>query len=485
MSDHDPTTSPDPEAEREAKKEAHRKAYAKAYRKANKNKLRARDRLRFYKMTQADFDAMLLKQEGKCAICHEPFNDEVPHVDHCHETKKVRALLCRKCNVALGHFGDDPVQAQAAAMYLDSHGAKRGRPSGSTKCPSYRLHKASGQAVVTIDRHDRYLGVHGTPESRLRYERLITAWMQGEPAPARESESSDITVAEVCVQYLRWAEVYYVKDGKPTTELGNVKRAIKALRESYPCLPAKEFSPLKLKTVRQRFIDGGLCRTDCNRFTGIVARIFRYAVENELIPPDVAHGLEAVKALAKGRCDAPETDPVLPVEQDAIDATLPHLSTRDRAMIKIQLLLACRPGELVSMRSREIDRSEAVWIYRPRLHKTMHKGKDRIIPIGPRARLLLAPWLPEDDPDRFVWRSQRGGHVSVAAYGAAIRAACQKAGIPAWSPNRLRHSGATRIRQQASLDAAQVILGHSSVHMTETYAERNLDAARRIAAEVG
>jgi len=356
--------------------------------------------------------------------------------------------------------------------------------TNSTRPPSYRLHKASGQAVVTIDRKDRYLGVHGTPESRLRYERLITAWMQGEPAPARESESSDITVAEVCIQYLRWAEGYYVKDARPTTELGNVKRAIKALRESYPCLPAKEFSPLKLKTVRQRFIDGGLCRTDCNRFTGIVARIFRYAVENELIPPDVAHGLEAVKSLAKGRCEAPETDPVLPVEEEAVDATLSHLSTRDRAMVKIQLFLACRPGELATMRPREIDRSEAVWIYRPRLHKTMHKGKDRIIPIGPRARLMLAPWLP-DDPDRFVWRSQRGGHVSVAGYGAAIRAACSKAGIPAWSPNQLRHSGATRIRQQASLDAAQVILGHSSVHMTETYAERNLDAARRIAAEVG
>ena len=356
--------------------------------------------------------------------------------------------------------------------------------SNSTRPPSYRLHKASGQAVVTIDRKDRYLGVHGTPESRLRYERLITAWLAGEPAPERESESSAITVAEVCIQYFRWAEGYYVKDGKPTTELGNVKRAIKALRETYPVLPAKEFSPLKLKTVRQRFIDGGLCRTDCNRFTGIIARIFRYAVENELVPPDVAHGLEAVKALAKGRCEAPETEPVLPVDQDAIDATLPHLSTRDRAMVKIQLLLACRPGELVTMRPREIDRSGAVWVYTPRRHKTEHHGRGRFVPIGPRARLLLTPLLPFDQ-DQFVFRSQRGGHVSVAGYGAAIRTACGLAGIPAWSPNRLRHSGATRIRQQASLDAAQVILGHSSVHMTETYAERNLDAARRIAAEVG
>jgi integrase len=277
---------------------------------------------------------------------------------------------------------------------------------------------------------------------------------------------------------------YYVKDGKPTTELGNVKRAIKALRESYASLPAREFSPLKLKTVRQRFNDGGLCRTDCNRFTSIVARIFRHAVENELIPPDVAHGLSAVKSLAKGRCEAPETDPVLPVDQDIIDATLPHLSPRNRAMVKIQLLLACRPGELVTMRPREIDQSQAVWIYRPRPHKTTHKGKDRIIPIGPRARLLLEPWLP-DDPDRFCFASQRGGHVSVAGYGEAIRTACERAVLEPWSPNQLRHSGATRIRQQASLDSAQVILGHSRAHMTETYAERNIDSAMRIAEQVG
>ncbi len=329
--------------------------------------------------------------------------------------------------------------------------------ANSTRPPPYRLHKASGQAVVTIDRKDRYLGVHGTPESRLRYERLISAWMRGEPVPAREPESSnDITVAEVCVQYLRWAEGYYVKDGKETSEIHNVKRAIKALRESYASLPAKEFSPLKLKTVRQRFIDGGLCRAGCNRFTGIVARIFRYGVENELIPPDVAHGLEAVKTLAKRRCEAPETDPVLPVDQDAIDATLPHLSPQVKAMIQVQVLLACRPGELVAMRPREIDRSGVVWVYTPRHHKTEHHGRGRFIPIGPRARLLLAPWMP-DDPDRFCFPSQRSDHITVSGYRKAIYAACGLAGIEPWSPNRLRHSGATRIRQQASLDAAQVI----------------------------
>ena len=357
--------------------------------------------------------------------------------------------------------------------------------SNSTRPPSYRLHKASGQAVVTIDRKDHYLGVHGTPESRLRYERFISAWMQGEPAPARESESSnDITVAEVCTQYHRWAEGYYVKDGKPTTEMGNVKCAIKALRESYASLPAREFSPLKLKTVRQRFIDGGLSRTDCNRFTSIVARIFRHGVENELIPPDVAHGLSAVKSLAKGRCEAPETDPVLPVDQDIIDATLPYLSPRNRAMVKIQFSWHAGPGNWSPCdRERSTSRKPSGSIVhdctRPRTRGRI--GSSRLARVPGSCLHHGYPMIRTGS----VSPPSVGGHVSVAGYGEAIRTACKRAVLEPWSPNRLRHSGATRIRQQASLDAAQVILGHCSIRMTETYAERNIDSAMRIAEQVG
>jgi integrase len=366
--------------------------------------------------------------------------------------------------------------------------------ANSSKPPSYRLHKASGQAVVTIDRKDHYLGVHGTPDSRLRYERLISAWMQGKPAPEPEPEASnDFTIAELCAQYNRWATGYYVKSGEPTSELKNVRRAIKGLCDVYPSLAAKEFSPLKLKLVRQRFIDDGLSRLTCNRYTGIVIRIFAFGVENELIPSAVKRGdeyhaildsLRQVKSLAKGRSDAYETDPVLPVEQERIDATLPYLDQQNRAMIKIQLLLACRPGELVAMRPREIDRSQSIWIYRPATHKSQHRGKDRLIPIGPRAQLLLRPWLPED-PDQLVFRSDDGKAFGVGLLDKRIRRACGKAGIEPWSLNQLRHAGATRIRQQASLDAAQVILGHSSVNTTQLYAEKNIDAALRIAAEVG
>jgi integrase len=286
---------------------------------------------------------------------------------------------------------------------------------------------------------------------------------------------------------------YYVKNGKPTTEVHNIKRAIKTLRETYENIPANDFGPLRLQQVRQRFIDQDLCRTNVNRFIAIIVRIFRWGMEREYITGyklenglviATAKGLSEVKPLQRGRSKARETDPVLPIDDDTIEETLKHCKPKVAAMIRVQLLLACRPGELCSMRPREIDMAAPIWVYRPTSHKTMHHEKSRIIPIGPKAQLLLKPWLP-NFPDQFIWRSQIGPHMTVPGYATLIRKACIEAGVSVWSPNQLRHAGATKIRQQASLDAAQVILGHSTVATTQVYAERNLDAALKIAAEVG
>jgi integrase len=310
--------------------------------------------------------------------------------------------------------------------------------------------------------------------------------MQSPDAPVtiQPDAGTDLMVAELAAQYLRWAETYYVKDGKPTTELVNVKRAIRTLRETYASLPAKDFSPLKLKHVRQRLIDEGLARLNCNRYVGIITRIFAWGVENELIPAGVAHGLREVKALVRGRSEARETDPILPVDDETVEATCKVLRPMWAAMVRIQLLLACRPGELVSMRPCDIDMTGPVWIYRPASHKTAHHGKERVIPIGPKAQLLLKPWLPTF-PAQYVWRGRDGAPATASIYSQTVRRACNRAGLPHWTPNMLRHAGATKIRRQASLDAAQVILGHSTVQTTQIYAERNLDAALRIAAEVG
>jgi len=61
---------------------------------------------------------MVAQQNGRCAIC-ERKPDQILCIDHSHETGKVRALLCRKCNTGLGCYDDDPAFARKAAAYLE------------------------------------------------------------------------------------------------------------------------------------------------------------------------------------------------------------------------------------------------------------------------------------------------------------------------------------------------------------------------------
>ncbi len=75
-----------------------------------------------YKITKQDFDRMVEEQEGRCAICGvTPAGDSQYnslYVDHNHETKVVRGLLCRECNTGLGHFADNIERLMSAVAYL-------------------------------------------------------------------------------------------------------------------------------------------------------------------------------------------------------------------------------------------------------------------------------------------------------------------------------------------------------------------------------
>lgn len=88
-----------------------------------------RKRLRKYGLTPETFAALLDRQGGVCAICRKPETTKQPHrksgdeslaVDHCHETGKVRGLLCFMCNTALGKFNDDPDLMRRAIAYIEA-----------------------------------------------------------------------------------------------------------------------------------------------------------------------------------------------------------------------------------------------------------------------------------------------------------------------------------------------------------------------------
>lgn len=116
--------------------------FQKAYRGRNKDTLREGKRAwnktekgktctwrkwikRAYGLTEADYNHMLAAQNGRCAICREleieKIKDKVLRfaVDHNHVTGKVRGLLCRRCNRAIGLLRENTVYIRAAADYLE------------------------------------------------------------------------------------------------------------------------------------------------------------------------------------------------------------------------------------------------------------------------------------------------------------------------------------------------------------------------------
>lgn len=261
----------------------------------------------------------------------------------------------------------------------------------TTRVPSYRQHKPSNQAVVPLNGRDVHLGKWRSQASKDEYQRVVGEWLaNGRSLP---EENGSLTVAQVARRFWEFAKTYYRKNGRATSELDEYRLTIRQLRQLYGSTSAREFGPLKSKTVREAKIDSGLSRGVVNHRMSRLRRIFKWAASEELVPPSVFHGLSSVEGLRKGRTTAREPEPVLPVTDEAVEATIPWLQPVVAEMIRFQRYTGCRPAEVCIIRPCDVDMSGDVWVYRPESHKTEHRGRKRVICIGPKGQEVLRPYL--------------------------------------------------------------------------------------------
>lgn len=408
-------------------------------------------------------------------------------------------------------------------------------PRLTKSLPKYRKHKASGQAVVTLAGTDHYLGPHNSKTSRLEYDRLVGQWQQnGRRLPASDNQP-EITIAELLAGYLEFARAYYVKNGRQTATIYGIRATLKLVRRNYGNALVSEFGPLAIKFLQAQLIETGASRRYINDHTGRIKRIFKWGVANEMISIAVYQRLTAVDGLRRGRTDARETPPILPVKDDIVEKTLGHLPPVVADMVRFQGLTGCRPGEVCIIRPCDVDMTGDVWSWKLSAHKTEHRGRDRIVAIGPRAQDVLRRYLLRDDqtfcfspkdserlrrqdlqqqrktPAKYgnrpgTNRKRRpkrtaGDRYTTNSYRHAIHRGCDKAFPPdselsneelqawqkshRWSPNQLRHSAGTNVRKQFGLEGAQVVLGHSNAGVTQIYAERDFAKAAEIMRQVG
>jgi integrase len=280
------------------------------------------------------------------------------------------------------------------------------RPKGSLKQPSYRLHRSSGQACCTIAGKVVYLGTHGSRESKEAYARAMLEWA-AVGTTIDSKGNSEIEINELVAMFYR-----SLMQENPKAE-HHYKYAMRLLKEHYGKTPAIEFGPLKLKALRHSLIGRSrawkrqrerkpLCRFYINHITQHVKGLFKWAVENEVLPERCYHGLRAVTGLKKGRTDARESEQVLSVPAEDLKATRELVPPTIAAMMDLQLLTAARPGEICAMRVCDLNMSGDVWTYIPQSHKTEHLGAKRVIRIGPKAQEVLRPYLSRNIASQFV-----------------------------------------------------------------------------------
>lgn len=89
-------------------------------------------------------------------------------------------------------------------------------------------------------------------------------------------------------------------------------------------------------------------------------------------------------------------------------------------------------------------------------------------------------------PNERKTERRLGDRYTTESYGKAVARACVAAALAVtWSPNQLRHNAATRVRAKFGSEAAQIVMDHATMQMTEVYAEKDLAELARIMGEVG
>ncbi len=409
--------------------------------------------------------------------------------------------------------------------------------------PKYCLHKGTRQACIYLQGERIWLGPYGSRRSHEKYRQILEEWhkLRHEQQSASQPKSPDevleegitpatlrlkraqgltLSINELVLVYGRHSEEYYRKNGRITREGELMNEVLRFVRKNIEDPDPENFGPVALDELRDRMIDDlDWSRKYINNQINRVIRMFSWAAEKELVSASVPVALKEMVGLKKGRSRARETAGVVCVADEVVNATLSHLPETLADMVRLQRLTGARPGEICSIRPRDLDRSGEVWLYVPDEHKTEHHEKNRVVAIGPQAQAVLLRYLvrsqeaycfspAESERKRRekaaanrktpANQGNRAGTNRVAnprrvpkefyttdSYRKAIQRVCKREGIEKWSPNQLRHTAATRIRKDYGLEAAQVVCGHQSANVTQVYAERDLQLALKVAREVG
>ncbi|MFV0444200.1 MAG: tyrosine-type recombinase/integrase [Planctomycetaceae bacterium] len=212
------------------------------------------------------------------------------------------------------------------------------------------------------------------------------------------------------LRFVDFAKTYFVADdGTQGREVVHFQLVLRLLRERFGRLPIAQVTGLHIEELQEAMIERDWSRGYANSQLQKIRRFFRWAVRKELCPVDVLAKVLTVDGLRSGRTRARETDPVEPVSETALLATLPQLPQTVRDLVKVIRLTGARPSEIRLLKVCDIDRTGETWQARLRRHKNSRrkKAKARVIFFGPKAQSILKEYLDTASPNDFIFSPRR------------------------------------------------------------------------------
>ena len=197
--------------------------------------------------------------------------------------------------------------------------------------PSFRLHKSTQQAVVSLFGEKVYLGPYGSPRSHERYQEILKKWERlrhqmengeseddslGTEVPAvpkitaaklrdKRRRGVPITISEVIYVYRGHTHAYYRKNGEVTREAGVIDDALRILRKHYGTSFVSSFGPVAFNDLRDKIIEElDWSRKYINKQVNRIRSMFKWASANEIVDATVAAALRELAGLKKGRLES-------------------------------------------------------------------------------------------------------------------------------------------------------------------------------------
>lgn len=410
------------------------------------------------------------------------------------------------------------------------------------RVPKYRRHKGVNRGFIEYQRKRTYLpGPYNSPESLAAYEQFVKDLQIANLLQDRRerqlhapAELAAVTVGELVVEFLAYAEDYY----GPVGEFQNFRAAAAYLLAKHLETRVRDLGPRSLNSLQEWMItqpcrDGRgqplqrkLSKNYINACLRRIKQIFSWGVGRELVPELVYLRIKEVKGLRLGKGKARETSAVEPVAWEDVQLIKPYVPAVIWDMITVHYLTGMRSGELTSLTPGEIDMSGGVWLYAPKKHKTRHHGKKKLIYFGPQAQAILQRYLTRETAtgtrivaadeylfrpvDAMAQRNRKTKHLrpryttdsyrqainyAFDAMSAAAAAAVQPSReaeaeqlplqpVIRWHPHQLRHTRLTETRARYGIEGAQAQSGNT-LEAAEIYAESSRELAERIARETG